>query len=256
MEFSGGWDCAARLVGGRWVERRPRRPEVAVQLRREVRLMPWLAARLPLPVPVPEVVGEDPLVVRHLLVPGEPEERLDAVHGRALGRFLRCLHECPVADAIARGVPADAAADRARMVARFRAEVVPMLAVDLQRAGLALLDSVLEFPADVLVHGDLGPEHVLADGSGLTGVIDFGDVGIGDPAVDLSWALHGTSTVFADGLAAEYGVTSSQRERALVWHRLGPWHEVTHGADIGDADMVRSGLAGVLDRLGRARVEP
>ncbi|MER7082830.1 Predicted kinase, aminoglycoside phosphotransferase (APT) family [Saccharopolyspora kobensis] len=258
MEFGGGWDSAARLVGGRWVERRPRRPEVAVRLRREARLMPWLAPRLPLPVPVPEVVAEEPLVVRHLIVPGEPHEHLNAGHGRVLGRFLRCLHEVSVPDAVARGVApaADAAAELAGEVARFRAEVVPMLALDEQRAGLALLDAVRDCPRDVLVHGDLGPEHVLADASGITGVIDFADAGIGDPALDLAWALHGTPTAFADALAAAYGVTDDQRERALHWHRLGPWYEVLHGIDAGDPDLVRSGLAGTAARLEGAPAEP
>ncbi|KAA5830149.1 phosphotransferase [Saccharopolyspora hirsuta] len=251
MDFSGGWDSAARLVGGRWVERWPRRPEVAAQLRREVGLMPWLAVRLPLAVPVPELVSEEPLVVRHLLVPGEPPERLEAGHGRALGRFLRCLHGCPVSDAVARGVPssAEVVADRVATAARFRADVLPMLTGDQRRAGLALLDVLPELPAEVLVHGDLGPEHVLGDASGLTGVIDFGDVNIGDPAVDLSWALHCTPAAFADALAEEYGVTGGQRERALVWHRLAPWHEVTYGMDVGDPGVVRSGLAGVAARL-------
>lgn len=220
--------------------------------------MPWLAPRLPLLVPVPEVVAEEPLVVRHRLVPGEPIEQLDAGHGSVLGRFLRCLHEVPVPDAVARGVApaADSVADLAREVARFRAEVVPMLAVGQQPAGLALLDAVRECPVEVLVHGDLGPEHVLADASGITGVIDFGDVGIGDPALDLAWALHGTPTAFAGALAAAYGVTDDQRERALHWYRLGPWYEVVHGVDVGDPGLVRSGLEGAAARLEGAPAAP
>ena len=38
-----GWDSTAFLVGGRWVERRPRRPEIGPQLVRETVVMPWLA---------------------------------------------------------------------------------------------------------------------------------------------------------------------------------------------------------------------
>ncbi|WP_158849772.1 phosphotransferase [Saccharothrix deserti] len=103
MDFDGGWDSLARLVDGRWVERRPRRPDVVEQLRRETRLMPWLAPRLPLPVPVPEVVSEEPFVVRHVLVPGEPLEIPE--HGHQLGLFLRALHDCPADEAIRLGVP-------------------------------------------------------------------------------------------------------------------------------------------------------
>jgi hypothetical protein len=55
--FPDGWDCEARLVDGRWAERRPA------------------------------------LTVRHVVVPGEPLEELDASQGRTLGLFLRALHK-------------------------------------------------------------------------------------------------------------------------------------------------------------------
>lgn len=84
----------------------------------------------------------------------------------------------------------------------------------------------------------------------LTGVIDFGDLHVGDAAIDLAWALHCTPPEFAAALAETYGVTRDLRERALIWHRLGPWHEVLHGNDTGDADLVQVGLAGVQHRLG------
>ncbi|GAA1303622.1 phosphotransferase family protein [Saccharothrix xinjiangensis] len=243
MEFAGGWDSVAVLVG-RWVERRPRRPDVEAQLRREVRLMPWLAPRLPLAVPVPELVSDDPLVVRHPLVPGEPTAGADPAHGRALGGFLRALHATPTAGAADLGV---ARADHDGALDRFGAEVVPLLPASRRGAALALLDAARGLPADTVVHGDIGPEHVLADGTGLTGVIDFGDTHLGDPAIDLAWALHGAARPFADAVAESFGVTGEQRERALVWHRLGPWHEVTHAFDTGASPA--GGVEGVLDRL-------
>ena len=40
-------------------------------MRREAALMPWLAPQLPLAVPVPRVVADDPLTVRHDLIVGD-----------------------------------------------------------------------------------------------------------------------------------------------------------------------------------------
>ncbi|WP_434445118.1 phosphotransferase [Lentzea sp. E54] len=232
-----GWDSIAVLVGGRWVERRPRRPGIGPQLVRESVVMPWLAPRLPLPVPVPVVVSEEPLVVRHELVPGEEVVEFTAVQGRQLGEFLRALHAAPVAEASRLG-----AGPMSLPMARFRAEVrVP--------GGERLLAKIGGLPADTLVHGDLGPEHVLGRDGVLTGVIDFGDLHVGDAAIDLAWALHSTPPEFANALAETYGVTPRLRERALIWHQLGPWHEVLHGNDIGDPEVVRIGLAGVQERL-------
>ena len=232
-----GWDSTAELIGGRWVQRRPRRPEIGPQLVRESVVMPWLAPRLPLPVPVPVVISDDPLVVRHELVPGAEVTSLNAVQGRQLGEFLLALHAVPVAEAAERGVE-----PMTLPVARFRAEVqVP--------GGEELLAQIDGLPADTLVHGDLGPEHVLGRDGVLTGVIDFGDLHIGDAAIDLAWALHSTPPEFADALVAAYGVTDELRRRALVWHQLGPWHEVLHGNDIGDPQVAAGGLEGVRDRL-------
>lgn len=251
MEFAEGWDTVASLVDGRWVERRPRRPDVAEQLLRETRLMPWLAPRLPLPVPVPEVAGHDPLVVRHALVPGRALESPDARAGFAIGRFLRALHDCPAATAVehAAAPPAETHRTRAETLDRFRVDVVPLLPRPDRAAATALLAAARDLPADTLVHGDLGPEHILVDAGRVSGVIDFGDVHIGDPAVDLAWALHGTPAEFAAAVATAYRVTDELRRRASVWHRLGPWHEVIHGLDTGVDDYVRSGLTGLRERL-------
>ncbi|GGU24845.1 aminoglycoside phosphotransferase family protein [Lentzea flava] len=232
-----GWDSRAELVDGRWVDRRPRRAGIGPQLLRESVVMPWLAPRLPLPVPVPVVVSNEPLVVRHELVPGEELTSLNATQGRQLGEFLLALHATPVAEAEQRGV------GRVTLpVERFRAEVdVP--------GGEEFLAKLAGLPADTLVHGDLGPEHVLGRDGVLTGVIDFGDLHIGDAAVDLAWALHATPPEFADALAETYGVTADLRARALIWYQLGPWDEVLYGNDIGDPAVAAEGLAGVRDRL-------
>jgi aminoglycoside phosphotransferase (APT) family kinase protein len=67
-------------------------------------------------------------------------------------------------------------------------------------------------PASVLVHGDLHMRHVLVDDAGaITGVIDWGDVCAGDPAVDMSlyWSL-----LTPDGrreFLAEYGALSEEQ---------------------------------------------
>ncbi len=80
-------------------------------------------------------------------------------------------------------------------------------------------------------------------------VIDFSDAHVGDPALDLAWALHAAPPAFARAVAAEYDAAPELTERALLWHRLGPRHEVTHGLDTGDPDTVCSGLEGILARL-------
>ena len=97
VEPEQGWDSHTTIVEGRWVDRVPQRPEVAQTLLAETRLMPRIAGRLPLAVPVPVVVEDSPLRVRHPIVLGEPCEppRLTAADGEAVGAFLRALHDTP-----------------------------------------------------------------------------------------------------------------------------------------------------------------
>jgi Phosphotransferase enzyme family len=99
------------------------------------------------------------------------------------------------------------------------------------------------------VHGDLGPGHLLVHVGRLHGVIDWTDAHVGDAALDLAWALHGSTPDFAGGVAATYGVRPDVVRRALDWHLLGPWHEVLHGRLTDRPELVASGLAGACTRL-------
>jgi aminoglycoside phosphotransferase (APT) family kinase protein len=255
-DFDDGWDTRATLVDGQWVERTPRRAEVEPQLRREVALMPWLAPRLPLAVPVPTIVSEEPLTVRHRLIVGDVCSGTSATQGADVGTFLRALHTVSPDEAVAVGArPAEASYGEAQAVRdRMRAEVLPLLPSELRGPGHALLDRLSTPPPDPrLIHGDLGPTHILVRSEVVSGVIDWGDSGIGDPALDLAWTRYGASPAFAAALEAAYfgdaAPDAALLARGRDWHLLGPWHEVTFGLDTGRPAYVDSGLAGAVARL-------
>ncbi|HET7327367.1 MAG TPA: phosphotransferase, partial [Nocardioidaceae bacterium] len=173
-----GWDSRATLVDDVWLERTPRRPEVAPRLLLETRLLPWLAEQLPLPVPQPEVVWSAPLRIRHRLLAGHRSASLTQQQAHVLGRFLRVLHGVEVAQAVRAGVPPPRAAvrEQTRTRARFAAEVLPRLPPREREIGAALLGRTAQrAPSVSLVHGDLGPAHVLSEYGELTGVIDWSD---------------------------------------------------------------------------------
>lgn len=241
-----GWDSRAWLEG-EWLHREPRREEVRPRLLAETSLLPWLAPQLPLPVPVPEPTEYG---VRHRLLVGQPLEAGSTALGRELGSFLRALHAVDPAEAVAHGAvdPGVAAAERAEIVAKMRAQVLPLLPPSAQDRGSELLDTIGGVHT-ALVHGDLGPDHLLVDGGQLTGVIDWTDAHVGDPALDLCWLLFGAPKTLAEGVSEAYGVTPALRRRAHDWHRLGPWYEVGHGLVTGRPEIVESGLSGVLERL-------
>jgi aminoglycoside phosphotransferase (APT) family kinase protein len=173
-------------------------------LLKEYAWLPVLAPRLPLPVPVPQRLGEPserfprPWIVT-TWVPGEPADRVPATcaaeSADTLAFFLTALHQpAPAGAPVGRG-RGGPLADRADGFASYLAEATELGLISDPEAARAVWDDALAAPdwagSPVWLHGDLHPANVLtADGS-FCGVIDFGDMCAGDPAGDLAacWVL-------------------------------------------------------------------
>jgi aminoglycoside phosphotransferase (APT) family kinase protein len=242
-----GWDSRVVDIAGRRILRIARNQWARDGYAVEAKLLPRLAPHLPVQVPMPLRRGERWTLTRRI-----PGQVIGSVAHSALGAeaaaFVAALHAFPVADARAAGVR-----DERREVdlKTFRELVLPLLGEDERDAGEQLLVEHERARFEpVLVHADLGPEHILVNGRRISGVIDWTDARIGDPAIDLAWPLYGAPAEFAATFAATYGVDGRLARRALVHHALGPWHEVVHGLRT-DRRWVATGLDGVRARLRR-----
>jgi aminoglycoside phosphotransferase (APT) family kinase protein len=251
-----GWDSLVLDVNGEYVFRFPRRPEVEEWVEREIVLLPELAETLPVDVPRFDFVARNGLLcVGYRKLEGNPAgASLPERVGEDLGRFLAALHRFPVERARSLGVPYfDPAAWRAHFegfCGDLRQRVLPLLAQDERTRAEELFAEASELDFEpVLLHADLGPEHVLVRDGRVAGVIDWSDARVGDPALDFAWCLHGTSTVAADATARSYGLDAGTRERSLFYRRLGPWYEVVYGLDTDQPRFVDSGVAGIRARL-------
>jgi aminoglycoside phosphotransferase (APT) family kinase protein len=238
-----GWDSRAWLEGS-WLHREPRRDAVRPRLLAETRLMPWLAPQLPLPVPVPEPTE---CGVRHRVLVGEPIGEGSTAIGRELGAFIKALHAVDTADAVAHGAKdaVAAAEEKTVFLSECREQVGPLLPAELRTKANELLDRVA-VQRTALVHCDLGPEHILVTDGRITGIIDWTDSQIGDPALDLAWPLIGAPAAVAEGVAEVYEPTPELRERALDWCRLSPWYGVHRGLLLDIPEDVESGLSEIL----------
>jgi aminoglycoside phosphotransferase (APT) family kinase protein len=198
--FAEGWDYTIWVVDEVWAFRFPRRAIAVPGVEVEIRTMPFLAPKLPLPVPSAELVGEPgddfpwPFFGARLLAGRElgelalgDERRLRVAV--ALATFLRELH--------AVNLEVELPSDSNR-----RAEM--SLRVPKTREQLAAIDALWERPASVdrilaeaeqlppsgrlaVAHGDLHFRQLLAETDGtLTGVIDWVDLCRTDPAIDLA----------------------------------------------------------------------
>ena len=254
VRIGDGWDSEVHVVDGRWVVRVARRPEVAAQLRAEVALLAALAPVLPVAVPLIEASGPDWVAYRW--IEGTPVRR--GAPAATVAAFLSALHGFPVERAVQAGVPrGDWERAVGELLDDFERRVSPLLAPAERAVAERRFAAFRNDPASfafrpALVHGDLGPEHLLCGTDGrLVGVIDWTDARIGDPALDFAWLLNGLGAEFAAELLAAYDGAHDPglSVRAAFFHLLGPWHEVTYGLDRGLPEYVESGLAGVRERL-------
>jgi aminoglycoside phosphotransferase (APT) family kinase protein len=193
----GGWDNQQFRLGDELAVRMPRTERAPFLQRVEQKWLPELAERLPLPVPRPVRVGEPSelfgntwTVVRW--VEGEPADREPIARcesADALGGFLAALHQPAPADAPVypdRRVGGPDAVERWLEVLDDR---------DLAGAAREIWLKAVAAPKwrgePQWRHSDLHPANVVVRDGMLAGVIDFGDVSAGDPAIDLSaaWIL-------------------------------------------------------------------
>lgn len=225
-----GFDNTVYLVDGEWAFRFPRR-EVAVPLMaRELGLLPDLAGRLPLDVPVPELVGRPAggypwpfwgarlIPGQELADAGLPDDDRVALGGQ-VGGFLAALHQPAVArdlgghlphDPMRRATPSTRGPmardflDRLAGRGSWQAGSATDRAVDDLIAAAGPLGPPEGEP--VVVHGDLHLRHLLVGPDGLaTGVIDWGDSCLADPALDLSLAFSAFTGAGRAALLAAYG---------------------------------------------------
>lgn len=269
-----GWDSAAWLVNGALLFRFPQRPAVARALAREIALLPALAPTLPVAIPRFTYVAARgaptdlafPFVGYPLLtgvfldtVPGLLHETSPLLP--QLAAFLRALHHFPRARAVAAGLPAvDWAAwvahwERfaARLILDEAARFTPATRTRLVAFHDALLAELRRAECPLaLLHHDLALEHLLVtpDGARLTGVIDWGDSALGDPALDFVGIAGACNAATLDRLLAAYGPVDDGFRRRIAWYgRLAPFHLLGYGLEIADAAIVAEAV-GRIEELG------
>lgn len=205
--FGEGWDNRAYLVDDAWVVRFPRRQAGIRYMEGELAVLPHVAGRLPLPVPAPAWIGAPvphfpaPFAAYRLLKGttldvADPPEAVRQQIAAPLGRFLAALHAIPPPPGTPVGEAAwvDTAARRARIdgnLAELPADLAARIraVADRGQALLAPDSSAVAAAQRTLIHADLYARHLLLEADALVGVIDWGDVHQGDPAVDLGAAF-------------------------------------------------------------------
>ncbi|MEO0981140.1 MAG: aminoglycoside phosphotransferase family protein [Pseudomonadota bacterium] len=229
---SDGTDNIMFRLGDRLALRMPRRPSAAAGIEKELQWLPRLAPSLPLPIPAPVAAGRPspdfpwPWSICRWIDGARPDEQTaatDMVFASDLAEFVAALHTLDAAGGPApgahnafRGCPlADRDGATRRAIASLRDKDGDAAQL------LALWEAALSAPVwtrpPVWIHGDLYAPNLLQRGGRLCGVLDFGCLGVGDPACDLAaaWTLLGRQnrSAFRDRLRVDDAAWS----RGLGW---------------------------------------
>jgi aminoglycoside phosphotransferase (APT) family kinase protein len=222
-----GTDNALYRLGEDKVVRLPTTPRTVRTLEKERRWLPRLTPHLPLPVPTPLAEGAPSdgypftwSVYRWL--PGKTviEAPMADLRQAAvdLAGFIRALQRVDPTGGLA---PGEHNFGRGEPLANrdepMREAIAALGAHDRTAAWEEAL-SVPEWEGPpVWIHGDLDARNVLVEEGRLSAVLDFGSVGIGDPACDVmvAWKLFDADS--RDVFRAELAVDDATWARARGW---------------------------------------
>ncbi len=207
---STGTENAIFRLGEQLAVRMPIRPRAVAPVEKEWHWLPQIDPHLPLPTPVPLAIGNPSegypwrWAVQSWLRgdPATPARVGTSVEAaRQLADFVGALRLLDATDGpppgphnFHRGVPLAARDVAVRRALAALEALGDAEHIDLRAASMAW-DDAISAPAwhsgPTWFHGDLLPGNLLAEDDGLTAVLDFEALGVGDPACDLmpAWGV-------------------------------------------------------------------
>jgi len=228
---SSGWDDRTFHLGEHMTVRLPSSAWYAPQVEKEHRWLPRLAPLLPLPIPVPLAMGVPaggypwPWSV-YRWIEGETatvERVLDwRQFATALAQFLVALQRIDCAGGpppgqhnFFRGGPLTVYdAESRQAISALDGEIDADLATTVWETAVG---AAWHGPS-VWVHGDISAGNLLVRSGRLSGVIDFGCLGVGDPACDLVIAWNLLRGEGRDAFRAALPVDAATWARGRGWH--------------------------------------
>lgn len=232
---SSGTDNALYRLGDDMAVRLPRIDWAVGQVEKEQRWLPQFASQLPLAVPVPLGLGRPGAgypwswsVYRWL----DGQDALNAVAtdplqlATDLAHFVTALQKIDAGDGPRAGTPnnSDRGVPLAVRDTRVRESIAALDGLIDQQVITTVWEAALAAPVwdgpPRWVHGDLAPGNLLLEQARLSAVIDFGCLGVGDPACDLMVAWNYLATL-SEGARDQFRTVLSVDD--ATWARGRGW---------------------------------
>lgn len=201
-----GWDHDVVILGDKLVFRFPKRDEYNDRFKAEIKLLRYLAPKMPVPTPDYRYIPDDLSFGGYKMVPGvemtsEIFNKFSDTHKEAiaeqLGKFLSVMHATPIETAKGFGFEEDESGYfwsknyTERTLKDAREKVFPKLNQEeiqwIEHQFARYLSLLFDFDT-ALIHSDFTDDHIFVNASQgvVTGVIDFADTEFSDPALDFA----------------------------------------------------------------------
>lgn len=227
---SAGTDNALYRLGSDMVVRLPRIEDAASKLVKEHRWLPRLAPQLPLSIPTPLATGMPAhgypwawSVYRWIEGENATLDRLDPLQAAVdLGRFVAALQRIDATDGPAPGDHNSWRGESLSLRDEGTREAIDSLrgTIDTDTATAAWEEAMLAPDwegSPVWLHGDLQAGNLLATAGRLSAVIDFGCLGVGDPACDVMAAWLYLTAATRDAFREQLSIDEATWARGRGW---------------------------------------
>lgn len=222
-------------VNNELIFRFPKHEEAFEKLNQELRILKLLPHYTK--TNIPKIFYESREVIGYFMIFGVnlrkdilselDEQALQSV-AEQLATFLKELHSVPLNQILEFDIPDSEVyrkyEDWLNLYHRLQDEVFPHLMNHTQEWAKNHLESFLENKSNFeyepkLIHGDLGANHILFDKPKecISGIIDFGTAGLGDPAMDMAVLIYNYGEAFVSRFYSIYPELNSYLKRARFY---------------------------------------
>lgn len=253
------------IVNDAFIFRFPKYADGIERLERELAILKGIGDSIALPVPrvsfehvTDQIVGQ--VFVGYCFIPGESlwretlrnidnEQILESL-AQQLARFLRELHTISVETVIEHQLSvADTYEEWSDIYSRIQAKCFPHMRSDARIWATHHFETFLADAAHfaykpVLKHGDFGPSNILFDLNKqvISGIIDFGGAGLGDPAYDFAGILSSYGEAFLRRFSVIYPEMEAFWDRITFYQGTFALLEALFGIENQDQNAFKSGM--------------
>jgi aminoglycoside phosphotransferase (APT) family kinase protein len=261
VQLGEGLDNLAYEVNGELVVRFGKEPDLArraAQLNHEAGVLAAVADVSPLPVPQPAFMVADQGCLAYFKLPGVPlvdmPRHQRSAHGTSigatLGELLTALHAVAI-DRMAVETDHQPVAQWRHEATENYVTVAGQVPAAHRRSVEAFLDAA---PPDdgwtpTFSHNDLGIEHVLVDPVAwtVTGIIDWSDAAVVDPACDFGLLYRDLGPAAARAAISTYRTDANDvaalSERVVFYARCSVFEDLAYGIETEQGKYVDKSLA-------------